>query len=367
MYPLQTTEGINMSPSIDKDCSLDKGCSLDKDCTNPCITIGSNNRQQVVHHRPPSALLKEHGRFDNDVVSSIDAKRLILNVLTILLTLQSTVGSGVLLAQEPLRPAKKTTWYDRQSKWQGFAQYHFTVDGRKAYLVVPETAADGKPWIWRARFPNFHTGADIELVKRGFHIAYVDVAGMFGSPRAVQIGDQLYAFMTKQRGLAPKVVLEGVSRGGLFIYNWAAKNPDKVACIYADTPVCDFKSWPAGLGKGIGHQPSWQQCLKEYGLSEKDALNYRGNPVDRVRPIVDAKIPLLHIVSESDRVVPPAENTYVLKKRIEELGGSMAVISVPQGTEKSNGHHFEHPAVDQVVEFIWEHGRAQPPTHEQKR
>jgi hypothetical protein len=35
-----------------------------------------------------------------------------------------------------------------------------------------------------------------------------------------------------------------MSRGGLIIYNCAVANPEKVAAIYGDAPVMDFKSWP---------------------------------------------------------------------------------------------------------------------------
>jgi len=57
-------------------------------------------------------------------------------------------------------------------------------------------------------------------------------------------------------------------------------------------------------------------------------------------------------VTENDRVVPPSENTYVLRSRLEEHGGRLDVISVPKGTEKSKGHHFTHEAVDQVFYFV---------------
>ena len=80
--------------------------------------------------------------------------------------------------------------------------------------------------------------------------------------------------------------------------------------------------------------------------------DYDKNPIDNLAPIVAAKIPILHIVSENDRVVPPAENTYLLKRRLEQLGGAIEIISVAEGTTKSNGHHFEHPDVEKVVDFI---------------
>ncbi len=34
-----------------------------------------------------------------------------------------------------------------------------------------------------------------------------------------------------EKGLSKKVALEGMSRGGLIIYNWAIANPDKVAAM----------------------------------------------------------------------------------------------------------------------------------------
>lgn len=52
--------------------------------------------------------------------------------------------------------------------------------------------------------------------------------------------------LTTEHKLARKVALIGLSRGGLYCYNWATANPDKAACIYADAAVCDLKSWPGG-------------------------------------------------------------------------------------------------------------------------
>lgn len=246
-------------------------------------------------------------------------------------------------------------WYTRETKWNGFAQYHFQIKDQAAYIVAPTKALEGNPWIWRARFPGYHAEMDVELVGKGFHIGYVDVAGLLGSPQAMEIADAFYEFATEKRKLAAKPCLEGVSRGGLVVYNWAAKHPDRVACIYCDTPVLDIKSWPGGKGDGIGHEPTWKQCLAAYGFTEAEALAYRKNPIDQAKAIANAKIPILHIVSENDRVVPPKENTYVLQARLKEHGHKMEVISVAEGTAKSNGHHFTHPEPERVVEFIRKH------------
>ena len=248
-------------------------------------------------------------------------------------------------------------WYLKKTTWHGFEQFHFKVADRAAYVVTPKEPTEGSPWIWRARFPGYHAQMDHQLVEQGYHLGYVDVAGLFGSPQEVEIGDEFYRFMTEQRGLSSTPVLEGVSRGGLLVYNWAAKHPDKLCCIYCDTPVCDFHSWPRGAGEGIGSEAAWKQCLLAYGISEAEADSFRGLPIHHAQVIADAKIPLLHIVSENDRVVPPKENTYLLRRQLQALGHSMEVISVPEGTEKSNGHHFDHPHPQQVIEFILKHSR----------
>lgn len=255
-----------------------------------------------------------------------------------------------------------TNWFERETAWHGYRQLHFTIAERSAYVVAPKQPATGKPWVWRARFPDYHAEMDIALLGKGYHIGYVDVAGMFGSPTAIKVGDEFYEYVTTNCGLASKPCLEGVSRGGLFVYNWAAVNPSKVACIYCDTPVLDFKSWPGGQGGGLGAPAAWKQCLQAFGLTEEEAEQFDQNPIDRAEALADSKIPLLHIVSENDRVVPPQENTYLLKRRLEDCGHGMEVISVPKGTAKTNGHHFEHPAPERVVEFVVRHTKAKDST-----
>ena len=239
----------------------------------------------------------------------------------------------------------------KQSDWHGFVRHDFSHDGRNCILVSPEKPAEGKPWVWRARFFGHEPQADIALLKLGFHIAYCDVSNMFGSPTAVKHWDSFYELATKEFGLAEKPALEGMSRGGLIIYNWAIANPEKVACIYADAPVCDFRSWPAGRGKGKGSEKAWQDCLKAYGFTEKEAVVSRCNPIDNLRPLAAAKVPILHVVGLADDVVPVAENSAVIEDRYRKIGGEITVIS-----KHGVGHH-PHSLKDPkpIVDFIVKH------------
>ncbi len=45
----------------------------------------------------------------------------------------------------------------------------------RCVVVVPKQAAPGNPWSWRGVYWNHQPQAEVELLKRGFHIAYISV------------------------------------------------------------------------------------------------------------------------------------------------------------------------------------------------
>ncbi|HMH11962.1 MAG TPA: twin-arginine translocation signal domain-containing protein [Edaphobacter sp.] len=162
--------------------------------------------------------------------------------------------------------------------WHGFDRYDFVMDMQtlairpfkppageesgnlgesnkgqlRCVVVVPKKAAPGKPWSWRGVYWNHQPQAEVELLSRGFHIAYISVDPKPGSltnltmdelmdqlgmsQRALGEWDAWYAFLTGQYGLSKKPAFVGMSRGGIFEYQWGSANPDKVSCIYADNP-----------------------------------------------------------------------------------------------------------------------------------
>ena len=238
-------------------------------------------------------------------------------------------------------------------EWHGFSKHELTVDGKIVTVVSPEKPAAGKPWVWHGEFFGHKPAPDIELLKRGFHLVYMRIPNMLGSPRAVEYWNDCYDELTSKYGFSPKVGLVGLSRGGLYCYNWAIANPDKVACIYGDAPVCDFKSWPGGRGTGKGHESNWKLVLKEYGFENaQQALEYKGNPVDRLEPLAKAGVPLLHVYGEADDVVPWDENTGLIATRYREFGGSIELIGKPSVGHHPHGLKDSSPIVDFFVRNI---------------
>jgi hypothetical protein len=237
----------------------------------------------------------------------------------------------------------------KTSDYHGFERHDFAVDACEAIVVAPRRAAQGAPWIWRAEFFDHRPEADLALLERGYHLAYIQVGNTFGCPSAMRHWDAFYRELTDNYGLSKRPVLEGLSRGGLYVYNWAAANPSKVAAIYGDNPVCDFKSWPGGKGKGPGSPDDWKKLIKDYGFhSEAEAIAYTKNPIDNLKPLARAHIPLIHVCGDADEFVPYPENTVVLRERYEKLGGTIQVIVKP------GFHHHPHGLDDPtpVVEFL---------------
>ncbi|MEK6478658.1 prolyl oligopeptidase family serine peptidase [Catalinimonas sp. 4WD22] len=236
--------------------------------------------------------------------------------------------------------------------FHGFRMYAFEFQGRQSRIVVPKRPAKDNPWIWRARFFGHRPEVDMELLSRGFYVAYIDVSGLYGSPQAVEIWNNFYKYVTQEYDFSSKVVLEGMSRGGLIVFNWAAENTDKVSCIYADAPVCDIKSWPGGKMSGRGSEEDWKQCLEAYGLSEEEALNFQHNPIDHIEPIVEADIPLFMVSGNQDKVVPYEENGALIVKAYEEGKGKVKVV-MKDGVGHVHGLDDARP----IVNFILKHHR----------
>lgn len=245
----------------------------------------------------------------------------------------------------------------QSSDWNGGQKQSFALAGYSAYVVVPTIAAPGKPWVWRTSFPDFHAEVDVELLHQGYHIAHLDVLNLLGSESALDAMDQFYAQVRSQWGLAEKMALEGVSRGGLHAYRYAARHPERIACIYADTPVMDIKCWPR---KRADSQGDWALVLKNYGFADDAAaMAFKGNPLDLLAPIAKAKIPLRHVISLNDKVVPPEENSLEAKRRLRKLGHDMEIVAVKEGNA-CDGHHFPLPEVYQSAQFIMRYAHVMP-------
>ena len=206
-------------------------------------------------------------------------------------------------------PEKEATSFAVEAGWK---------DGkRRAVVVVPRKAAPGNPWSWQAFFWNHQPQTEVELLRRGFHIAFVapgpNEPNMLPSPvKQRKAWDAWYKFLTENHGLAKKSAFVGMSRGGTFELDWAVFNPDKVACIYADNTA----------------------------LFEEDFDKLPGSALHDV--------PLLHVVGTEDYVL---RYTFAIEKIYHQLGGSITVI-MKEGVAH-HPHSLEDPAT--IADWIEQH------------
>ena len=233
------------------------------------------------------------------------------------------------------------------SSFHGFECADFVFNSRKCKIVKPKKVAEGAPWIWRARFWGHEPQADLALLERGFHLMYCDVSELYGNKESIDLWNGFYSYMRKL-GFAEKVTLEAMSRGGIYAYNWALDNPDKVASVYADAPVLDLKSWPGGKGKSKGSEYDWDLFKKNYNLTENQANQFSGSPLDKAITIAKLGFPILHVVGDADNVVPIDENTLPFEKYVRENGGNITVIHKP----KVNHHPHSLANPTPIVDFI---------------
>ena len=224
----------------------------------------------------------------------------------------------------------------------------FTIQKHTAFLILPDKPQTGKPipWVWyaptlRGLPANSEKWMFERFLKAGIAIGGVDVGESYGSPKGRAIYTALHEHLIKKRGLDKQACLLARSRGGLMLYCWAAENPDKVRCITGIYPVCNIASYP-GLKRACG----------AYDLSaeELEAQLAKHNPIDRLKLLAKAKVPIFHIHGDQDRVVPLDKNSGLIKERYDKLGGSMMLEVVKgQGHNMWNGWFQSQALVDFVI------------------
>jgi pimeloyl-ACP methyl ester carboxylesterase len=215
---------------------------------------------------------------------------------------------------QPAAPALQA----EKTDWHGFDRYDFVLDEesgaitpfqapagegfgvrepakgqRRCILVMPKQAAPGHPWSWRGCYWDHQPQTEIELLRRGFCIAYISASATLKPDKT---WETWYAFLTEKQGLSPKPVFIGMSRGGTFAYMWATAHPDAVSCMYTDNPAID----PDAL-------------MKLGGLAARD-------------------VPLLNVCGSIDPLL--GYHTLAIESLYQQLGGRISVM-----IKEGFGHH----------------------------
>ena len=109
-------------------------------------------------------------------------KKLIRNLILLYVAFLAAAVCTPLVAQKSVSEIEGYPEFPgEKSEWEGFVRYDFQMQGRLCIVVLPNEVAEGRPWIWRARFFGHEPQADVALLKKGFHVAFIDGAGLKGN------------------------------------------------------------------------------------------------------------------------------------------------------------------------------------------
>ena len=172
------------------------------------------------------------------------------------------------------------------SDWRDYERHDFSFNSHDGLIVLPKTPAEGSPWVWRAEFFSAFDTVDMDLLSKGWAIAYYSVSDMYGAPGAIALMKPFKDALVEKYSLSAKCAMFGFSRGGLYTVNYTAEYPEDIAVIYLDAPVCDIRSWPGNFGKGGGDDFCWKECKEHYGITDESAKTFSGNPLDKIEKLV---------------------------------------------------------------------------------
>jgi len=254
---------------------------------------------------------------------------LLLPVLTFFtFSVRAQSAGSVAPAQSPSKLSDPVAFTGEKTAWhEGFDRYDFLMDEQtfaltpirataeekfgaaaspkgkiRCIVVVPQKPAPGNPWSWRGCYWDHEPQTEVELLKRGFYIAFI-----MCDPD--QHWDVWYAILTRKYGLASRPAFIGMSKGGVNEFAWTTNHPDKVSCIYADNPALYPDSFTK-LGELASHD-----------------------------------VPLLHVCGSYDFLLQ--HHTLVVEDIYHHLGGRISVM-----IKEGPGHH-PHSLKDPALIAGW--------------
>ncbi len=221
-----------------------------------------------------------------------------------------------------------------QTTWNGFRAEEFTFEDKKAIVVFPDKANEKKSWTVKMEYWGAFPETEIELLKRGFHVTYIQNNNRWVTMEDCERKGRFVKFVIEKYGLAKKFIPVGMSLGGAFSINCASLYPELVQCMFIDAPVLNFVSVP---GKRNAHNNAcWDaEFVKAYpGITRAALYNFPNHPINRAPIVLEHKIPILMVYGTDDTVVEYEENGLMLEELYADHPELLTVMK-----RNMQGHH----------------------------
>lgn len=198
--------------------------------------------------------------------------------------------------------------------WNGFQKEDFTFEGKRAILVFPKKADEKKNWMLKTEYWDAFPEREIDLVNRGFHLAYLENETRFATKSDCDRKARFADYLCEQYGLSPKCVPVGMSCGGAHAVNFAGFYPEKIACIYIDAPVLNFMDFPGRL-EDQGCEAVWEnEFVKAYpGITRAGLFQFDNHPMNKIPVLKEHQIPIVMLYGTEDQTVFYSKNGQILE------------------------------------------------------
>ncbi len=216
-------------------------------------------------------------------------------------------------------------------EWQGFSGVEFDFQGSLAKVIKPKTLPNGK-WALKTEYFGAFPSAEIELLNRGWHIAYQKNDNRWATEKDIRRKADFVRFVSREFSLNPRCAMVGMSCGGLFAVMLAAGYPELADVLYLDAPVLNLLSCPCDLG--VAKSGVYEEFYRCTGMTKSEMLSYRNHPIDNMHVLYENDIPVVLAVGDSDTIVPYCENGLHLSNYYESVGGRLRLF-IKEGC----GHH----------------------------
>lgn len=216
----------------------------------------------------------------------------------------------------------------------------YNFNGFEASVIIPDNP-NGK-WIWKTEFFYAFDASERALLDLGYTRVYYQISDKYGSTDAIRLMHAFHLDVIKRFNLNKKANLLGMSRGGLYAFNYAIFYPEYVDKMYLDAPVLDLKTWPP-----VGSL-QYDQLLSEYQLNAETYAMYKFSPIDKLDEYFALNIPTLVVAGCADEVVPFDKNSEIMIDYCKKKGINLTYYLKPEC--KHHPHSLED--VSPIVEFF---------------
>lgn len=233
--------------------------------------------------------------------------------------------------------------------WNGFEKEEFTFEGKRAILVFPRKADKNRNWLLKTEYWDAFPAREIDLVSRGFHLAYIQNETRFSTRADCDRKARFADFLIQKYNLSEKCVPVGLSCGGAHAVNFAGFYPEKIACLYIDAPVLNFLSYPGKIGHAECERVWENEFVKAYpNITRAGLLSFDNHPLGKINVLKEHNIPILMVYGTEDKTVDYNENGYLLELDYKD-NPLLKVIKRPY-----QGHHphGEVKDVNEIIDFI---------------